>query len=140
MAAIRNFFTDEQIAALQKNPNVAVVNRDKVFFTASFKEYFWDLYTKESMMPSEILRRSGIDPKMLGNARTRGMVANLKKEIARRGSFTDVITIRTASPEVQGNTKKEDEIGRLRTEVEYLRQERDFLKKIISAGKCREKK
>ena len=140
MAAARNPFTDEQIAALQANPYVAVVDRNRVCFTAKFKEHFWALYTKESMMPGEILRRSGIDPKMLGNARTRGMVANLKKEIARHGSFTDVIVIRTRSLTVQSSAEQKESNDRLRTEVEYLRQEREFLKKIISAEKGGETK
>ena len=134
MAAARNPFTDEQIADLKANPYVAVVDRDRVYFTARFKEYFWGLYTQDSMMPSEILRRTGIDPKMLGTARTRGMVANLKKEIARRGSFTDVIVIRTNSPEGQRDTEKSNEIGRLRIENEYLKQELEFVKKIVAAG------
>jgi hypothetical protein len=132
MAATCNDFTDEQIAILKSNPNVAVVGREKVYFTAKFKEYFWTLYTKESMMPSEILRSVGIDPKILGSSRTRGMVANLKKEYAKRGRFIDVI--RTMPPEVPRETTKEDEIARLSAEVEYLRQEREFLKKIIAAG------
>ena len=139
MAAACNPFTDEQVAALQANPNVALADRDKVYFTAKFKEHFWALYTKENMMPSEILRRARIDPKMLGTARTRGMVANLKKEIAKNGSFIDVIVIRARMPEVQSSTKKADNIDSLRAEVEYLRQERDFLKKIISLGKGGEK-
>ena len=140
MAAARYPFTDEQIEALKTNPNVAIVDRDRVCYTAKFKEYFWALYTKENMMPSEILRRAGIDPKMLGTARTRGMVANLKKEIARHGSFTDVIVIRTRSPEVQASKGKKDEIDSLRAEVEYLRQEREFLKKIVFLEKGGEKK
>ena len=140
MAEIRNSFTDEQINILKVNPYVAIVDRNRVCFTVKFKEYFWALYTKENMMPSEILRSAGIDPKMLGNARTRGMVANLKKEMAKHGSFTDVIVIRTRLLEAQSSAKQEESIERLRTEVEYLRQEREFLKKIISAEKGREKK
>jgi len=133
MAATRNPFTDEQIAVLKENPYVAIVDRNRVCFTATFKELFWSLYTK-GMMPSEILRRSNIDPKMLGTARTRGMVANLKKEIARHGSFTDVIVIRTRTSEIQTGTKKDNEIGLLRAENEYLKQELEFVKKIVAAG------
>ena len=133
MAAAHNTFTDEQIAVLQENPYVAIVDRDKVCFTAKFKEHFWALYTK-GMMPSEILRRSNIDPKILGTARTRGMVANMKKEIAKHGSFTDVIVIRRRSPEVKSSTEKEADLGRLRAENEYLRQELEFVKKIVAAG------
>ena len=140
MAATRNPFTNEQMKILKSNPYVAIVDRNRVCFTVKFKEYFWALYTKENMMPSEILRRAYIDPKMLGSARTRGMVANLKKEIAKHGSFTDVIVIRTRTSEAQGSVKLAESIDRLRTEVEYLRQEREFLKKIISAERGREKK
>ena len=134
MAAAHNSFTDEQIAILSENSYVAYVDRTRVCFTVKFKELFWNLYANEKMMPSEILRRAGIDPTMLGTARTRGMVTNLKKEIKRHGSFTDVVVIRTRMPEVQKSSKKGDEIDRLRAENEYLKQEIEFVKKIFAAG------
>ena len=90
------------------------------------------MYMKESMMPSEILRRLDIDPKILGNARIRGLTQNLKKEYARRGKFKDVIREKpvAGTAELTGG----EELERLRAEIEYLKQEREFLKKIISAG------
>ncbi len=121
MAAARNPFTDKEIEILRANTYVAVVDRDRVFFTAAFKEFFWELYTN-GVMPSEILRRAGIDPGMLGSARTRGMVANMKKEIARHGHFVDVIVIRTTSPEVRSSLEKERENIRLRAENASLKQ------------------
>lgn len=130
MAAACNPFTDEEIKILRANPYVAVVDRDRVYYTAKFKEFFWTKYTKENMMPSEILRQAGIDPKMLGTPRTRGMVVNLKKELARHGRFIDVIVIRTRSSEIKNEMEKEVETDRLRAENEYLKQELEFFKKI----------
>ncbi len=75
-------------------------------------------------MPSEILRSMGFDPKMLGT-RTWTIVQTMKKELARKGSFSDV-RINNAA---RGEINKNDEW--MRHELAYLRQEVEFIKKTI---------
>jgi len=132
MAAANNRFTEEQMAYLKANRYVATANRNTVHFTAAFKERFWEMYTQENMRPMEIVRELGIDTKILGRARIRGLAQNLKKEYARYGKFIDII--RGKPMKIAAASTLEEEVSRLRVEVEYLKQEREFLKKIISAG------
>jgi transposase-like protein len=138
MAAPCNNFTKEQIVILKANPNVAMVNSVRVFFTAEFKERFWTLYKKEYMRPRDILEELGISTKILGNARIRGIAQNISKEYAMYGKFND-----SRKPNAPGAKSKpndrdvlssEEEMKRLRAENEYLKQELEFVKKIVAAG------
>jgi hypothetical protein len=65
-------------------------------------------------------------------ARIRGIPQNLKKEFEHHGDLAD--TQRPIPPERRGEPTTEQEVRRLRVEVEYLKQEQEFLKKIISAA------
>ena len=90
------------------------------------------MYTEENLPTTVILRENGIDPKMLGSSRVRGIAQAIKKQYFRHGSFSSIPRRGYGS---QNAPASEREVRRLRTEVEYLKQERDFLKKIMSAGK-----
>lgn len=131
MAAHYNKFTEEQIEVLRSNPYVRSVDEARVSFTAEFKDEFWRLYIEEFMTPYEILCRMSIDYHMLGSSRVQGITNGLKKERKRYGSFTG--TRRVNTPE---KLPSDQEVTRLRMEVEYLRQEHEFLKKIIMVGRA----
>jgi len=83
------------------------------------------------MAPFDILERLGIDYYMLGSSRVQGITNNIKKELKRNGNFAEKSKIPV--PENSGNLSAEEEVKQLRLEIEYLRQEQEFLKKIIEA-------
>lgn len=128
MAAPHNKFTDEQIAYFKCNRHVRNVGRSFVYFNEDFKEQFWRMYHEENLLPQEILLRLGVDYNMLGKKRVQGIVQNLRKKYA-DGIAEDKRKRR------QLDLTNERHISRLRAEIEYLRQENEFLKKIVSAGK-----
>ena len=127
----RNKFTAEQIELLCNNPYVQWVNEDRVSFTAEFKNEFWRLYREEGMSAYDILRSMGIDYHILGSSRVQGITNSIKKQYRLYGDFSE--KRRVFMPEEELTPGKE--VTRLRTEVEYLRQEQEFLKKIIMAGR-----
>ena len=126
-------FTWEQIETLRQSPYVRKVGAVIISFTGEFKRQFWEMYTKENLMPREILGLLGIDAEILGAARIRSIAYNLKQEYAAFGEFSNVR--RNARSKQTEKLPPAQEINRLRTEVEYLRQEQEFIKKIISAGR-----
>ena len=128
MAAPTNKFTDEQIKYFKYNRHVRNIGRSFVYFTDDFKEQFWRMYHEENLLPQEILLKLGIDYDMLGRKRVEGIVQNLKKKYA-SGIAEDRRKKR------QTDLTRERQVSKLRAEVEYLRQENEFLKKIASAGK-----
>jgi len=126
----RNSFTEEQVETLRNSPYVRHVNEDTVSFTVEFKDEFWHLYNEENMTPYDILCGMGIDYYILGSSRVQGITNAIKKERRRYGGFKGV-----RSADTPGKLPPDQETTRLRMEVEYLRQELEFLKKIIMAGK-----
>ena len=124
-------FTWEQIEILRQSPYVRKINTITVSFTGEFKRRFWAMHAEGNLMPREILELLGIDTEILGAARIRGIAYNLKQEYADFGEFLD---IRRNGRNVHGEIlPPAQEINKLRMEVEYLRQEQEFIKKIISA-------
>jgi hypothetical protein len=128
MAAPHNKFTDEQIAYFKCNRHVRSIGRSFVYFNDEFKEQFWRMYSEENLLPQEILLRLGVDYKMLGRKRVEGIAQNIKKKYA-NGIAEDKRRRR------QVDLNNERQLFRLRAEIEYLRQENDFLKKIVSADR-----
>jgi hypothetical protein len=125
-------FTLEQIEALRQNPYVLSASARVVSFTGEFKRRFWVMYTERNLLPREIFESLGIDTEILGSARIRGIAYNLKQEYIKFGEFSDVR--RNAVSNQNEKLPPDKEINRLRMEVEYLRQEQEFIKKIISAA------
>ena len=128
MAAPINKFTDEQIEYFKHNRHVRNVGRSFVYFNDDFKEQFWRMYHEENMLAKEILMRLGVDYDMLGRKRLEGIVQNLRKKYA-NGIAEDKRKKR------QTDLMKERQTSKLRAEIEYLRQENEFLKKMVLAGK-----
>jgi hypothetical protein len=132
MVRPHNTFTEEQIEQLRGSRYVRSVGAMFVFFTEEFKRIYWQMYTEENLMPNEILRRLGIEYHVLGTARVRGFTYNMKKRHERQG---DVCGGRgVEKPKERVRQTAEQKLERLRAENEYLKQELEFVKKIISAG------
>jgi len=132
MAVPHNKFTEEQIELLRGNRYVRSVGERNVFFTDEFKRLYWQMYTVESLMPHEILRRLGIDYHVLGTARVRGFTYNLKKQRERDGEACGNRGLE--HPKQYAKQAPEHKLERLRAENEYLKQELEFVKKIVAAG------
>jgi len=130
MAAPNNKFSEEQMDILRKNPYVRTVFECRVHFTVEFKELFWEMYTKENMLPYEILKKLGIDYGILGERRVWGISQNLKKEYQRYGGFSGRQKS-SFSDKPQASTLKQ-EVKELRSEVEFLRKELERLDKAIT--------
>jgi len=135
MAALSKF-TKEQKEILSNNVYIQSVSETTIRYTSEFKEHFWEMYTKENLLPRAILRKMGIDPHILGKGRVRSIAKNLKLALDKyEGVEGFKSTQQRRLPKRKEIPITDLEVTRLRAEVEYLRQERDFLKKIISAGK-----
>ena len=132
MAAPNNKFTEEQIEILRESKYVRSVGERQVYFTEEFKRVYWEMYTVENLMPVEILRRLGIDYRLLGTRRIQGLSYNLKKQHERDGDFSG--RRGTAPPIQRARRTPEQKIEKLQAENEYLKQELEFIKKIVAIG------
>lgn len=132
-------FTDEQISILESNQYTFKVTVNQISFTKEFKELFWADY-QNRMTPHNIFRKYGYDPDMIGRSRITGFQQSLKRDVEAgipfyEGSRPPGLKKELMSPE---DTSPSPELFKdMQHRLEYLEQEMDFLKKIISTKNIR---
>ena len=128
-------YTAKEMKLLKANPYTFKVTKNKLYFTIEFKETFWTAY-QAGMAPRKILEDLGYDLGMFGQKQIDSIVQSIKRQAQAGKDFRegenwtrrkrDGLTV----PEGAAAESKEALAGIL-NEVKYLRQEVEFLKKII---------
>lgn len=121
------YLNDEDVAELLRNPYVESATQMTVRFTDAFYERA-KREMKYGIGIDEILRAMGINPWVLGDSR----VYNIKmkiKQLLRDDKFDLQPEPRAKRPGISL-----ERIRDLEHEVEYLKQEQQFLKKILKAA------
>ena len=127
-------FTQEQIEQFQKNPHVSQVSESSIMLKPEFKLYLWE--QKQQGRPIRtVLQENGIDPKVLGEKRIENISYRLNRDIRDNADFTDKRKSngRTAAP-AEGEMDLEARVRWLTHQLEYPRQEVEFLKKLQMAN------
>ena len=128
----RKLFTEEQQQLLRQNPYIYSVTETRITLTKEFKELFIKKYN-EGMTPRQILIECGYNPDMLGDRRIWGIAQHLKEQYTESGgSFSQGYTGCRSSKKTAEHLSEKEEIRLLWQEVDYLKQEIEFLKKISS--------
>lgn len=124
-------FTKEEKEELLSNPFTQSVGDHFIKFTAEFNDLFMARHD-QGVGPSTIFRDCGYRLELIGNKRVENYYNRLKNTIhyssKRRQEFLEKTTANkdySALPPLQA-------ISAMQTEITYLRQEVDFLKKIIA--------
>ena len=133
---MKKLFTPEEIAAFDANPYTAKVSETQIKFTDDFRDDFWRLYLTE-MPIKEIFIDLGYDPDVLGTKRIDGFVYNLRKrfltnEQRANAQSRSCTTKRPPANLNYSEMKSNDAIRAMQTELQYLRQEVEFLKKLYA--------
>lgn len=123
-----NYFSDEQVKELEKNPYVKKVSIKSITYSEEFKELFW-IDLQKGMMPGNIFRKYGFDPHMLGSSRTNKFTNRVRKEAAREEGFKDTRGTNSGRPSTK-NLTIEEQLERLKQKNKILQQEIDFLKRV----------
>ena len=136
----RNSFTDDQMLMLRQNPFTHRVTKYQLTFTKAFKEIFYSEY-QAGELPRKILADHGYDPVVLGERRVWGIYGHLREQYEKYGGFRENNARPTAepspSPAPDMPVSEKDELKQLRHEIDYLKQEVEFLKKISSVRTTR---
>ena len=135
-------YTPKQIKELEKNPYVFKVTKYKLYYTAKFKEDFWVSY-QAGNAPRKILADFGFDLSMFGQKQIDSLVQHIKKQALAGNGFTEgenriKRVAMKATDEIELSSPQS--IERMQNELLYLRQEVEFLKKIIIAENSKKKK
>jgi hypothetical protein len=120
-----NYFTDEQVKILKANPNVKNVSNKAITYNDNFKEYFVNEYNN-GKLPRMIFEEVGLSVDILGITRIEQSAARFRKHSKRLEGFNDTRSTNSGRPATKDLTKDEI-IERQKAEIEYLKQEREFL-------------
>ena len=135
-------YTPKQIKQLKANPYTLNVTKNKLYFTAKFKEDFWVSY-QAGNAPRKILSDFGYDLSIFGQKQIDDIVQRIKRQALSGNGFTEGEnrTKRVAMKATdETDLSSPQSIERMQNELLYLRQEVEFLKKIIIAENSKKRK
>lgn len=135
-------YTPKQIKELEKNPYVYRATKHKLYYSAKFKEDFWISY-QAGNAPRKILSDFGFDLDIFGQKQIDSLVQRIKKQALAGNGFSEGEN-RTKRVPMKATREEEQSapqsIERMQNELLYLRQEVEFLKKIIIADNSEKRK
>ena len=123
-----NYFTDQQVAELRKNPYVKNVSNKAITYEEKFKEYFY-LEKAKGFTPSQIFEKAGFDIKVVGQSRIIQFSRRIKIQAAGDEGFSDTRKGKSGRHAKKALTDEEI-IERLKQKNKILQQENDFLKRV----------
>lgn len=124
-------FTEEQQQKLRQNPYVYSVTATRLSLTREFKELLMEA-CEAGGSPREILEKHGFTIDLIGERRFSSIPQHIREEFKKHGEFREGYSSRDAGNTPEGHPSDDDELRQLRHEVDYLKQEMEFLKKISS--------
>lgn len=127
-------YTQKQIKDLKQNPYTLQVDDKRIFFTIEFKKVFWTKY-QAGMSPRAIFKELNYNLDYFGQKQIDSIVQRVKKE-ALEGEFTEgyIRNKRMKIKEPEEDLSPQN-IKQIQNELLYLRQEVDFLKKVLKTEK-----
>ena len=134
-------YTPKQIKKLEANPYTLKVTKNKLYFTIKFKEDFWINY-QAGNAPRKILSDLGYDLEYFGQKQIDSIVQRIKKEALSGNGFREGENRERRIPMKATNREElssPQSIERMQNELLYLRQEVEFLKKIIMTNKSKKR-
>lgn len=134
-------YTPKQIKELKANPYTYKVTKNKLYFTSKFKEDFWISY-QAGNAPRKIIKDFGYNLEHFEQKQIDSIVQRIKKQALSGNGFTEGENREKRVP-MKATAEEElsspQSIERMQNELLYLRQEVEFLKKIIIADNSRKR-
>ena len=125
-------FSSKEIMELKTNPYVVDVTERFVYFSAEFKQRFYEEYSEGKKL-KKIMEGMQIDPNILGMTRIYGIRKHIIDEAKSGRGFSDFRDNPLRDKLL--HMSPEDKIKQLEHELAYTRQELDFVKKIIAVNR-----
>lgn len=137
-----NYFSKSDVVILSKNPYTYSVSEKTIRYTLAFKEAFWELY-RAGKAPRNIFIELGYDPNIIGQKRIEGVTKTLKQYVSHGEAFRQGRQRSLYKPPKDtdyGTMPPLRAIATMQNELTYLRQEIEFLKKIIELDNATRRK
>lgn len=130
----RNYFTDEQIDEFKKNKYIKSITKANITFTKEFKQKFYGLLL-DGIEPSHALSQLGINYRTLGKRRVDQLAHRIRIQAQREEGFDRKKGKHVGRPKKLTFDSPEEEIKYLKDQLEYQKQEIEFLKKLEALEK-----
>ncbi len=133
----KKVFTDQEVGMLRGNPYTYAVTPHILSFTKEFKEPFWKEY-QTGAIPRQILEKCGYPADVLGKGRIWGIAHVIKKQDYSPEGLHEGSLPKTGQATAADGRATEEQIKQIQGEVQSLRQEIGFLKKLspIRTTRC----
>ncbi len=126
-------FTQEELQELENHPAVQKVNEYFLHLTPEFKEWFYQ-ELQRGKRAKAILQEAGFNTDIIAT-RVRSIRSHILKWKAEQPQASRQFTSVPAQANVYELAVAYVKIGKLEHELKHARQELEFVKKIINAGK-----
>lgn len=123
-------YTKKDKEILRKNQYTFKVTDNKLYFTAEFKKVFWTKY-QAGRAPRKILTELGYDLKMFEQKQIDSIAQRIKKQALSGKGFSEGNSHERRMNIVSQEEFTPESFVQMQHEVLYLKQEVEFLKKII---------
>ena len=134
MPANKKLFTPTEVEILKSNPYTLSVTSKTIRFTLAFKQAFWTKRQAGERL-QDIYSDLGYDVSILGDVRIKNIANSIRKEALSKEGLHENYSRRAYRPDqVDYNGMPQHEaMVRMQHEILYLRQELEFIKKIINS-------
>ena len=130
--------SQEYVKELQEHIYVKIATQRVVTFTSEFKQLAYnELHRGKTMR--QVFEEAGFDTEKLGQMRLMNFQNRLEKYSQREEGFSDKRSGNCRKEVQTDEAKLRKKLSQLEHQIEYLRQENAFLKKIDEAEKAVEK-
>lgn len=132
-------FTEEERLVLLSNRFTRSASGHFLKFTDEFNDLFM-MRHEQGIKPSQIFKDCGYDINIIGHKRVEDYYARLKSTKAYKDKKYQEFLLRDMAQTEYSSMPPLKAIEAMQTEITYLRQEIDFLKKIISLANKKKRK
>lgn len=133
-------YSTKEIRELKANPYTLKITKYQLSHTVKFKEDFWIGY-QAGNSPRKIIADLGYNPDMFGQKRIDSLVQKIKKQALSGYGFTEGPnrTKRLPIKKTEAVFDTPQSLEQMQHELLYLRQEVEFLKKILKQDNMKRK-
>lgn len=129
---MRKPFTPEEQSILAANPYTYKVTSTTISFTLEFKKLYYERRSK-GMLIRDIFISLNYDPDILGQSRMEGISHLINRAMKKEGHLWEGTRPHRSILDEDSPKPTEENFQRMFHELQYMKQEMDFIKKIISA-------
>ena len=136
---MQRIYTAEEKEKLESNSYTLKVSESRFYPTVKFREDFWIRY-QAGISPRKIIKDFGYDLDLFTQKQIDGIVQKIKKQALSGNGFSEGENRERRpkmKPPLPDNTP--ETISKMQAELLYLRQEVEFLKKIIATDNSKKR-